>query len=353
MHQLDQLDFVTRLDPKGMLDLFSKFPDQCAEALSIAQASPLPKWSAKPDNVIVAGMGGSAAGGDFVKALFDADGSIPMVVSRDYTLPNWVGPGTLMFATSYSGNTEETLSAYAQAKKAGANIIVVTGGGKLADLAAADGFPLIRIPGGQPPRTALGLLLLPVVVACEQLGLIPSQNYDQLIQALRDRVSEWGMDVPFERNEAKQLAQNLFGKLAVVYGLGNWQGLVAFRWKSQINENAKDMTFHHTFPELNHNEILGWVNCQNQGVKQWVLITIEDGTESAKIRRRREVSVELLKDRIELYPVVAKGATLLEKMIGVAMLSDFVSTYLASLNGVDPEDITWLNYLKAELAKVN
>lgn len=336
-----------------MLELFTKFPDQCAEALAIAKATALPKWSAKPDQVIVAGMGGSAAGGDFVKALFDAYGTVPMVVSRDYVLPNWVGSGTLLFATSYSGNTEETIASYEQAKKAGANIIVVTGGGKLAEMAQADGFPLIRIPGGQPPRTALGFLLLPVVVACEQMGLIPAQDHEQLIQALRDRVSEWGMDVPFAQNEAKQLAQNHFGKLAVVYGLGNWQGLVAFRWKSQINENAKDMTFHHTFPELNHNEILGWVHCQNQGVKQWVLITIEDGTESAKIKRRRDVSVELIKDRIEYYPVIAKGATLLEKMIGVAMLSDFVSTYLAALNGVDPEDISWLNYLKAELAKVN
>lgn len=352
MHALDQADFVTRLDPKDMLGLFTRFPEQCAEAVALAQTANLPSLKTAPQNIVVAGMGGSAAGGDFVKALFDAEGGVPVVVSRDYSAPRWVSSSTLFFATSYSGNTEETIAAYGQAKAAGAMIVVVTGGGKLAEMAKADGYPLIQIPGGQPPRTALGYLLLPVVVACERYGLIPAQNIEQLLQALRDRVAEYGMDQPFATNPAKQLAANLFGKLSVVYGLGHWQGLVAFRWKSQINENAKDMNFHHTFPELNHNEILGWVHCQHQGVKQWVVVTIEDGTESAKIKRRREVSLELIKDRVEVYPVFAKGLTLLEKMIGVAMMSDFVSTYLAALNEVDPEDISWLNYLKAELAKV-
>lgn len=336
-----------------MLGLFRDFPQQCRTALEMAQAASLPNWSASPDNVVLIGMGGSAAGGDFVRAMFDYHGKMPFVVSRDYSVPNWVGPGTLVFATSYSGNTEETLASYDAAKKAGANIIVVTSGGKLAELAKQDGFPLIIIPGGQPPRTALGFLLVPVVYACEKLGLLPAQDYSKLFALLDSVVATYGMDKPYADNAAKKLAEAHFGKLSVVYGLGHWQGLVAFRWKAQINEDAKDMTFYHTFPELNHNEILGWVNCMNQSVGKWLLVTIQDGNESAKMKKRLEVTLELIKDKTEVHHVFSMGDTILEKMLSVAMMSDFVSIYLAALNAVDPEDITWLNYLKGELSKVN
>ncbi|MCE9559323.1 MAG: hypothetical protein K8R88_10250, partial [Armatimonadetes bacterium] len=238
-------------------------------------------------------------------------------------------------------------------KKAGASIIVVTSGGKLAEMAKADGFPCIIIPGGQPPRTALGYMLIPVVVACEQIGLIPAQDYDALMTHIRDCVATYGIENPFETNHAKQLAEALYGKVSVVYGLGGWQGLVASRWKGQINEDSKDMTFYHVFPELNHNEILGWVNSTNQGVNKWVIITIGDGNESAKIKARVKITLELIGDRAEQHHVVAKGNTVLEKMISAAMMSDFVSCYLAALNKVDPEDISWLTYMKGELAKID
>jgi len=353
MHSLDDASYVLRLDPKDMYGLTCAFPEQCARAQAIAAAVSLPTGGTKPSLVILTGLGGSAAGGDFTKALFDAESTVPFLVNRDYHLPAYVGKDTLVFATSYSGNTEETLSAYADAKKAGAQIICVTSGGKLAEMARADGYPVIQIPGGQPPRTALGFMLVPVIVACGQLGLIPEQDWDKVVAFLKGCVSLWSVDAPSDTNLTKQLALSLQGKLSVIYGAGGWQAIVANRWKGQINENSKNMTFANAFPELNHNEILGWVRAHEQGVEHWVAIVLEDGTESAKIKKRIEVTENLIKDVAETFHVLAPGSTLLEKMLGLALYGDYVSLYLAALNGVDPENIDGINILKAELSQVS
>src|ERR1044072_8788320 len=151
-HQLDDRSFVTRLDPKEMLRLTEEFPAQCRRGFEIARSADLPALEARPSVCLLTGLGGSAAGGDFTRAIFEDCGSTPFLVNRDYHLPHYVGLGDVVFATSYSGNTEETLSAYADAKKAGARIICVTSGGKLAELAAAHGHSIIKIPAGQPPR---------------------------------------------------------------------------------------------------------------------------------------------------------------------------------------------------------
>jgi len=347
---LDDPSYVTRLDPSEMLRLTAEFPDQCRRALTIADGVSL----AKPDvkSVMLTGLGGSAAGGDFAKALFDAQGSIPFTVNRDYHLPNWVGSDTLVFATSYSGNTEETLSAYADATKVGAQRVALTSGGALASRAIADHVPLIQIPGGQPPRTALGFMLVPVVAACVQMGLLPVQPWERTFELLDTCVADWGVDNPAQTNPAKQLAERLFGAVSVIYGLGGWQAIVANRWKGQINENAKNMTFANAFPELNHNEILGWVLAGKQGVERWVAVVLEDGTESAKMQARRDVTARLISEVAQTHRVQARGESLLERMLSLVLFGDFVSLYLAALNGIDPENIDSINVLKRELSSV-
>lgn len=349
---LDDRSYVTRVDPSGMYDLTVGFPGQVQRALDISWSSALPDWKVKPDNVILTGLGGSAAGGDFARALFEFESSVPFIVNRDYFLPRWAGSGTLVFATSYSGNTEETLSAYDDAKRKGCSLVCVTSGGKLAELAKADGWPLIPIPGGQPPRTALGYLFAPVVVASEKLGLLPKQDWGAALTVLDKCVADWSVDVPFDDNPTKQLAKALFGKLSVIYGLGFWQGLVAGRWKGQICENAKNLTFAHTFPELCHNEVLGWVEAGKQGAGRWAAVVLQDGTESAKMKKRAEVTSRLISNVADTHTVTARGATLLERMLSLTLFGDFTSIYLAALNGVDPENIDSINILKAELSKV-
>ena len=352
-HQLDDRAFVTRLDPKDMLGRTERFPDQCREALAISRKVSVTPPQQRPSVAMLTGMGGSAAGGDFARCLMDSMSSVPFVVNRDYGLPRYVGIGDYVFCASYSGNTEETLSAYADARKSGANIIAVTSGGKLAELAKADGYPTYVIPGGHPPRTALGYMLVPVLAALEGLRLLPDQDFDKCFELLDGCMKDWTVETPFEANPTKQLAQAMHGNLAVLYGLGPWQGSIANRWKGQINENAKNLAFPNTYPELNHNEILGWVGAGNQGVAKWLMVTLSDGTESAKMKTRSEVTERLVKGTAEAHHVLAKGDTLLEKMLSLACYGDFVSIYLAALNGVDPENIDSINILKEELGKVS
>lgn len=349
-HSLDDPGFVTRLDPKGMYRLTLGFPDQCRRALEISLAAPLRELEARPGLVVLTGLGGSAAGGDLVRAIFDSQGTTPFIVNRDYSLPNYVGLGDLVFCASYSGNTEETLSAYDGARGLGARIVVVASGGTLAANANKDGYSLIEIPGGQPPRTALGFMMMPVLVACERLGLLPKQDYDAAFALLDECAKDWSVEVPFEKNEAKKLAAELHGKLAVLYGLGSWQGLVANRWKGQINENAKNMAFAAAFPELNHNEILGWVKSNEQGVAGWAAVILEDGDETLQMKRRSLVTERLVGGLARFHRIQARGDDLLQRILSLAYLGDFVSLYLAALNGVDPENIDSINVLKSELA---
>jgi len=347
---LDDRAVVTELDPHGMLRLTEEFPKQCREALSIAEQVEAPKLENRPGVVALAGMGGSAAGGDFVRALFEAHGGAPFVVIRDYNVPNYLGVGDLVFCASYSGNTEETLSVYHAAKAAGCRIVAVTSGGKLKELAEADGFTVYTVPGGQPPRTALGYMMIPVIVACQRLKLIPEQNLAQAIDTMEAAAKAWTPEAG--DNAAKKLARELQGALPIVYGLGSWQGYIANRWRCQINENAKTLAFVNSYPELNHNEIMGWVGAANQGVGRFVGILLEDGSESDRMKARASVTEGLVKGTIPFHRVQAQGETLMEKMLTLTFFGDFVSIYLARLNGADPENIASINTLKDELAKV-
>jgi len=351
-HQLDDRAYVTRLDPHGMLKRTEDFPKQCREALEIARGVDLKPAPHRPSVVVLTGMGGSAAGGDFARCLFDDQAAAPFIVNRDYKLPSYVGVGDYVFCASYSGNTEETLQAYATAKKAGAKVIAVTSGGKLAELAATDGYTVYKIPGGWPPRTALGYMLIPVLVASEALGILPKQDYEKAFALLEQCTKDWTVETAFEQNPTKQLAQALYGNLAVIYGLGPWQGAIAGRWKGQINENAKNLAFPNSYPELNHNEILGWVGAGKQGVAKWLMVTLEDGTESAKMKARAQITERLVGATAEPHHVQALGDTLLSKMLSLTYFADFTSIYLAALNGVDPENIDSIDTLKEELSKV-
>jgi len=347
---LDTASFVTRRDPKGMYALAVGFPEQCRAALRIAESTPVALAADGVRQVVLTGLGGSAAGGDFARALFEAQGRVPFNVNRDYTLPGYVGPDTLVFATSYSGNTEETLSAYADARRRSARIIVVTSGGELARRAAADAVPVITIPGGQPPRTAMGYMLVPVLVAATKLGLLPKQDIAGAADEAESATATWKAESPVSANEAKRLGLALHGALGVIYGLGGWQSVVAGRWKGQINENAKQHVFSHALPEMNHNEILGWEGTARLGVRQWVALLLEDGTESDRMRLRARVTLDLIGRAGQVYRVKANGSTLLAKMLSLALLGDFVSLYLAALNEEDPYTIASIDHIKDKLS---
>lgn len=351
MSELNDRSWVTRNDPKGMLAHFERFPDHCEEAVLIAGEAEVASPGLRPSVVCLAGMGGSAAGGDLVKAFFDLHGACPFVVSRDYQVPNYVGVGDLVFCSSYSGQTEETLAAYDSAKRAGAHIIAITGGGALAERARADGHTVAIIPGGLPPRAALGYLFTPLLALCARLGLLPEQDFASAITGLRKAIQGYTVEGDSD-SPAKTIARACHGRLIAVYGLGGYRNAVANRWKGQINENAKAHAMVNVFPELNHNEILGWELGKRQSPAKWATIALQDGDESKKMKARLTVTRRLTQDKTVSLDAFATGETMLERILTLCSLGDFVSLYLAALYGVDPETIDSINVLKAELSKV-
>jgi glucose/mannose-6-phosphate isomerase len=350
---LDDPAALRALDPKDMAGLTLGFPEQCHTAVEIARQAPTRSAAPAPKNVVVTGLGGSAIGGDMLRALMEKEAGIPCAVNRDYHLPAYVGPDTLVIAASYSGNTEETLAAYEEAQRAGAPVLAVTSGGALADRAEADGHAVIRVPGGQPPRSATGYLFFPMLVALQRRDILPSQDGALLetIALLKARRDALRPEAPAAQNPAKSLAHALHGKLPVVHGTTPYLQVVAYRWKCQLNENAKTHGMTNAYPELDHNEIIGWVKATAQ-TNSWALVTLRDPDEGAKMAKRIEVTTRLIGDAAQQHEIRAEGDSLLARMLGASYLGDWVSVYLAYLYGVDPTDIANIDTLKAELSAV-
>jgi glucose/mannose-6-phosphate isomerase len=348
---LSQRAVMKELDPIGMLEWVEGFPDQCREALLIARNTNLRILSHPIQNVVLCGMGGSAAGGDFVKAIFEAQGAVPFSVVREYDLPAYVRPGTLVFVASYSGNTEETLSAYRQAIECGATIAVVSSGGEASRIAQSRGDVVVTVPGGQPPRSALGFMLIPVLSLCEAWGLIPEQPYDVAFASLDAVRRNYGTDTP--DNPAMNLAERFYTSVGICYGLGGYRTAIANRWRCQFNENAKYLLFTNGYPELCHNEIMGWVQAGKQAPK-FFGVTLTDGKESERMRVRAQVTQDVIgRSLVPFETVRAEGESLLERMLTLAYIGDWVSLYLARLNEVDPVGIANIDALKDALAKVS
>jgi glucose/mannose-6-phosphate isomerase len=353
MHALDDLAFLTRNDPTDMAGLTRGFADQCRIAWDIAESVDYSPIDGEYSHILVTGLGGSAAGGDLLSALLSEIGAVPGSVNRDYGVPSFVGCRSLVFATSYSGNTEETLAAAEDARLKGATIIAVTSGGKLAEWAGRHGIATVRVPGGQPPRTALGFMFLPLVVACVRLGLLPDQNFEHVIAQIRRAATIAGFDSPFIQNPAKQMAEFLHGSVPILYGASPWLMSIAQRWRGQLNENAKVITSTHVFPELCHNEILGWEGAATQSVDEWRGILLCGGTESARMQTRIQITLDLIGEILPLQTVSAEGELLLARMLYLAHFGDWLSLYMAALAGRDPGQMKAIDDLKSALAKID
>ncbi len=360
---LDNLSDPARLqalDPQGMLQLAIQFPQQCQEAVGIRWQNAAPETGASEiHNVVVSGMGGSAIGGDFARALMEEYGTVPLVVNRDYTLPSWVNKHTLVLTMSYSGGTEETLAAYAQAKQKGAQIAVVTSGGKIGEMAKADGNPFAIVPGGQPPRSALGFMFFPLFRFLASKGLLGTEHdfsldVEEALDLLDLKATAYSPSIPAEHNPAKQLALDLYGKIPVIYGSQGYRGIVATRWKGQFNENAKLAAYANVLPEQNHNEILSWTNANKQA-SSFSILFLRDPDETAKLPRiakRVEVTKEIIGSGYPIHEIFSEGDSMLERMMSLVTLADYVTIYLALIDGTDPTTIAGIDRLKEELSKV-
>ncbi len=349
---LDHAKIYPRLDPDSMLARLKELPMQCGKAWQSVMNFKLPQDYADVDKVVVLGMGGSAIGGDLVKSLVLEEAKIPVIVHRDYGLPAFVNEKTLLIASSYSGNTEETLSGFEPALKTKAKKIAVTTGGKLRQMAEASHVPVFKIEYKAQPRAALGFSFIPILGVMQKLGLIGDKTRDvnetvQVLERLATRLDEKS---PLSANPAKQIAQRLSGCLPVIYGAGI-AAEAAHRWKTQLNENSKAWAFYEVFPELNHNATVGFP-LPVDVVKKIRVILLRSPLFNARVKLRYEVTCELLTQAGVAYEFVdGEGQSPLAQMVSLVSIGDYVSYYLAILYKVDPSPVKVISYLKDRLAQ--
>lgn len=298
-------------------------------------------------NIVWAGMGGSALPMLVVNAWPQL--RIPFEVVRHYDIPPYVGEKTLFVASSYSGNTEETLEALAKAELTGAQIAIVAAGGKLASIAQEKGYPLFSIPAGIQPRMATFYFVAAFLKIVQPLGVTVT-NVDEFTSVgewLKGEIEDLGVDVPTTQNYAKQLATQLFGKTTITYA-GPLLFPAANKWKICMNENAKNTAWTNQYPEFNHNEFIGWSSHPVE--KPFAVVEIRSNLEHPRVQKRFEVSERLLSGlRPAPIVVVPKGETLLQQLAYTFALADFVSIYVAILNGVNPTPVELVEKLKVEL----
>lgn len=351
MADLDDRAVYTAIDKSGMGAQILGLPDQCRRAWKNGLDFKLPADYSTIDSVLVLGMGGSAIGGDLLKAV-TSDLKKPLVlVNRDYDLPAWVDGRTLVIAASYSGNTEETLSAFAQALGNNCKKVVISIGGEISSLAAGNKVPVFTIGHISQPRAALGYGLLPLLAIMQNLGFVDSKSVDVegTVMEMEKLTARWKTDAPARDNLAKKLALKLAGKVTVIYGAGIISD-VARRWKTQINENSKAWAFFETFPELNHNAVVGYRYPEALRDKIFVIM-LRCSSLHPRTLLRYDVTEELLEQNgISHEFVDSEGGDLLKQMMGAVLLGDWVSYYLAVLNGVDPTPVPEIDFLKKRLS---
>jgi len=335
-----------------MRDYLQGLPEQFSEMLNRKVELP-DRVKKKYGNILVSGLGGSAIGGDILRTYAAARVSIPVVVNRDYDLPAFVDNQTLVLAASYSGNTEETISAYRQARQSGAEIIVVSSGGKLSALAKEDGYMVWELPGGLSPRAASGYLFTPLALILEQLGLLPGAGADlmETVQVLTDLRKEINPDIAWADNTARQLADEMKDRIPVIWGTSSHSEVAALRWKAQINENAKAPAYYNILPELNHNELVGF-EAPAELISRLLIIILRDPGDHERVKKRIEISKGVIGERVaKVMEVEARGQSFLARFYSLAYIGDYASFYLAQEYGINPTPVKVIDFLKAELAK--
>jgi glucose/mannose-6-phosphate isomerase len=339
-----------RLDSYNMFDMITSLPDQLEEGISIVgKANLMGLESEIFSSVVLAGMGGSAIAGDLLKSLLIPEIQIPFLVQRNYRLPRFVNKKSLVICSSYSGNTEETLSAYEDAMVFGAHVIAISTGGKLAVKAVSDKVPFIPIPEGLPPRAALGYSFASISSIFSRLGLCASAESGIITAAktLRDRNSIYRAES--EDNPALSLARTIKGRIPFIYAGQDSLDAVAGRFKGQLCENSKTLAFANQIPEFNHNEIVGLSNL-GEKADDFVAIFLRDIEDHKRIVKRFDIVGQFLRDKgMDVIELTTEDEPRIVRIFLMIQLIDFCSYYLALLNGANPYVIEAIDFLKGKL----
>ncbi|MBI5475276.1 MAG: bifunctional phosphoglucose/phosphomannose isomerase [Ignavibacteriales bacterium] len=333
--------------------LIAEFPKQIENAVKIGNKyKPVYKKS-QINSILFNGLGGSAIGGDLLRSYLAEVLSVPFVVNRHYSVPDFVNDKTLSLVSSYSGNTEETIAAHAEVNKRKAKTVCICSGGKIEETALKTKQSLITIPGGLPPRAALGYSFFPTLIALSKMKLIPPQGkyIEETVKLLKKKSKIYS--ALSDSNPAFQLAKQLFTKLPVLYSSADRFDVVNLRWRGQIAENAKQLAFGHVIPEMNHNELVGWKSLRRVMEEDIVVLFLRDKEDHERIKIRMEITKGIVEQYAsKIIEVHSEGKSLLARIFSLVYLGDWVSYYLAILNGIDPTPVKVIDYLKNELGKV-
>lgn len=347
---LDDISGMRRIDKSNMLDFCTNAADHYRKSAQNAQKIKLDY--PKPENVIIAGMGGSAIGGEILKDYTRAKAKVPIEISREYTLPAYSDKRSLVVLASYSGDTEETLSSFADAIKRGCMAFCLSSGGKLIHYAKKLSVPYLQVQAGMPPRGAMPHMLIPLLKCLESVKVIPSYSgeFSETLDVLHEVSDENQLATPSDENLAKKLASGLLGLTPVVYGFGMYRG-VALRYKQQFNENAKVPAKWEFFSELNHNETMGWENAEEFG-DRFGIVFLRDEAEPVEIHSRIETTKTLMQPSVpRVFEVWGQGKNDLAKILSTVLVGDFASVYLAVLRGLDPTPVHTVSLMKEEIEK--
>lgn len=343
---LDNENILAQRDPGGALRVAA---EQYRQALFDATVLHRDNDGRDITSIVVTGMGGSALAGLLAKAWLKNDISIPFEVIRSYDLPAYVNSSTLVIASSYSGNTEETVSALEQATQKGAQLGVIASGGTLGAMAEDGGIATVTLPTGLQPRMAVIYNLRALLALLENFGIIQGklEEVEAISQWLGVQSAAWGPTIAAQQNYAKQLAAHAVGKTPVFYG-GALTAPIAYKWKISFNENAKNVAFWNEYPECNHNEFLGWTSHPVE--KPFAVFDLISSFDHPQILKRFEISDRLLSGlRPKATTIQLVGDTLIAQLLWASILADYVSIYVAVLNGVDPTPVELIEKFKKEL----
>jgi glucose/mannose-6-phosphate isomerase len=336
-----------------MYDLIKNFPQQVEEAVAIGNASPIRINTRGIQQIVLCGMGGSAIGGDLLRSYVLDELPVPFLINRSYTLPAFVGNRTLAIISSYSGTTEEALACYSEAVKRGSTILTISSGGTVEQRARKRRHIHIKVPGGPSPRAALGYSFFPLLIALTKLKFISPKTSEikETIALLKRKVNEYS-DPALATNTALLLAKQLHGRIGVVYSAAERLDAVNTRWRGQIAENAKSLMWGHVVPEMNHNELVGW-NVLREQMREMQVFFLRDKEDHRRVAKRLDITKELLSEYTpHIAEVWSEGKSRLARIFSLVHLGDWVSFYLAMLNGQDPMPVKAIDYLKQELSKM-
>jgi glucose/mannose-6-phosphate isomerase len=356
--RLDDPDRLAAGDPGGMLGLVASAGQQARMALAAARGADLAVPA--PAAMVVAGMGGSGIAGDVLAALAFTAARVPVLTVKSDRLPGFVGPDTLLVAVSYSGSTDETVSAAEQGLAAGARLVAVASGGRLAQLAEAHQAPRVPVPAGMPPRAALWSLVVPVLAAAEAAGVLPGATADvpAVAEALDAEDADLGPAAPAGRNPAKRAAARLAGKLPVAWGTGALGAVAATRFRAQCNENAKVSAIGTALPEADHNEVMALEGGLGRD-RELVVLRDEPGEHPRDPHRLEAVLEAVGLDAAGAWDADARDAPVLRRagtgpalarLARLVAFADYTSVYLALARGVDPTAIATIDRVKAGVA---